>query len=159
LRAVREGAAPSRGTRVGRVGVSLVPGGDELVREGGGHAPSRKRRSYSPLECLRPHPGEQRALSPAGRGTSRTQPGVGERNMAEPKVIAVVGATGAQGGGLAHAILRDKAGGFRVRALTRHPTSDKAKELAKSGAEVVAAELDDTGSLTRAFRGTYGAFC
>jgi uncharacterized protein YbjT (DUF2867 family) len=45
--------------------------------------------------------------------------------MAEKKIIAVVGATGAQGGGLARAILSDKGGGFTARALTRDPNSDR----------------------------------
>jgi uncharacterized protein YbjT (DUF2867 family) len=75
------------------------------------------------------------------------------------KIIAVVGATGAQGGGLARAILADKDGGFAVRALTRDPGSDKARQLAALGAEVVAADVDDVESLKRAFRGAYGAFC
>lgn len=79
--------------------------------------------------------------------------------MAEKKLIAVVGATGAQGGGLARAILDDVDGGFACRALTRHPTSDIARALADRGAEVVQADLDDTDSLTRAFAGTYGAYC
>ena len=79
--------------------------------------------------------------------------------MADKKIIAVVGATGAQGGGLARAILGDKGGGFTVRALTRDVASDKAKELAKRGAEVVAADVDDPESLKRAFKGAYGAFC
>jgi len=79
--------------------------------------------------------------------------------VADKKIIAVVGATGAQGGGLARAILGDKGGGFTVRALTRDVASDKAKELAKRGAEVVAADVDDPESLKRAFKGAYGAFC
>lgn len=79
--------------------------------------------------------------------------------MDEKKIIAVVGATGAQGSGLCRAILNDKSGGFRVRALTRNPGSDKAKELRKLGAEVVAADVDDEKSLETAFRGAYGAFC
>jgi len=79
--------------------------------------------------------------------------------MAEKKIIAVVGATGAQGGGLARAILGDASGGFTVRALTRDVKSDKAKELAKQGAEVVAADVDDLESLKRAFKGAYGAYC
>ena len=79
--------------------------------------------------------------------------------MADSKIIAVVGATGAQGGGLARAILADPSGAFRARALTRHPESDKAKALAAAGAEVVAADLDDPASLERAFAGAYGAFC
>jgi len=79
--------------------------------------------------------------------------------MAEKKVIAVVGATGAQGGGLVRAILSDAQGGFTARALTRDTSSDKAKELAKLGAEVVAADVDDEKSLEKAFAGAYGAFC
>jgi uncharacterized protein YbjT (DUF2867 family) len=79
--------------------------------------------------------------------------------MAEKKTIAVVGATGAQGGGLARAILSDPSGGFAARALTRDPNSEKAKELAKRGAEVVAADVDDVESLKRAFQGAHGAFC
>ncbi|UHQ19165.1 NmrA/HSCARG family protein [Lysobacter sp. KIS68-7] len=74
------------------------------------------------------------------------------------KTIAVVGATGAQGGGLARAILDDPKGGFRVRAITRHADSDKARALAAAGAEVVAADLDDEASLERALKGAYGAF-
>jgi uncharacterized protein YbjT (DUF2867 family) len=75
------------------------------------------------------------------------------------KTIAVVGATGAQGGGLVRAILADPAGGFAARALTRDPNSGKAKALAAAGAEVVAANLDDAASLRKAFDGAYGAFC
>jgi len=79
--------------------------------------------------------------------------------MAEKKIIAVVGATGAQGSGLAKAILSDPNGGFTARVLTRDVSSDKAKELAKLGAEVVAADVDSVESLKNAFRGAYGAFC
>ena len=78
--------------------------------------------------------------------------------MADKKVIAVLGATGAQGGGLARAILADESGEFTVRALTRKVDSDKAKALADSGAEVVAADLDDYESLKKAFAGAYGVF-
>src|SRR6266566_7800840 len=79
--------------------------------------------------------------------------------MADTKVIAVVGATGAQGGGLVRAILADPNGGFAARAITRDPNSDKAKALAAAGAEVVAATLEDPDSLRRAFDGAYGAYC
>lgn len=51
------------------------------------------------------------------------------------KIIAILGATGAQGGGLAHAILNDPSGGFTARVLTRDVNSDKAKDLARFGAE------------------------
>jgi uncharacterized protein YbjT (DUF2867 family) len=79
--------------------------------------------------------------------------------MAEKKIIAVAGATGSQGGGLVRAIQRDASGDFRARALTRDPNSDKAKALAKLGAEVVAADLDDLESLKKGFAGAYGAYC
>ena len=75
------------------------------------------------------------------------------------KIIAVVGATGAQGGGLVRAILADKSGAFAVRAITRDPSTDKAKALAALGAEVVAATVDDEASLKAAFAGAHGAFC
>ena len=79
--------------------------------------------------------------------------------MADKKIIAVMGATGAQGGGLVRAILDDPTGGFTARAITRDVNSEKAKALAHAGAEVVAADVDDTASLERAFAGAYGAFC
>jgi uncharacterized protein YbjT (DUF2867 family) len=79
--------------------------------------------------------------------------------MPDRKTIAVVGATGAQGGGLARAILRDPSSPFAVRAITRDPQSDKAKALAAEGAEVVAADAYDPESLTRAFTGAHGAYC
>jgi uncharacterized protein YbjT (DUF2867 family) len=75
------------------------------------------------------------------------------------KIIAVVGATGAQGGGLARAILHDERSDFAVRAVTRDPGSDRAKALGAQGAEVVKADLDDPASVQRAFTGAYGAYC
>ena len=78
--------------------------------------------------------------------------------MADKKIIAVLGATGAQGGGLVRAILNDPNGGFAARAITRDVNSDKAKELAKLGAEVVAGDVDDVKSLKKAFSGAYGVF-
>ncbi len=79
--------------------------------------------------------------------------------MAEKKIIAVVGATGAQGGGVVRAILSDASSGFTARAITRNVNSDKARELAKLGADVVAADVDNLESLKKAFQGAYGAFC
>ena len=75
------------------------------------------------------------------------------------KIIAVAGATGAQGGGLVRAVLADPSGGFTVRALTRDVNSDKSKALAKAGAEVVAADVDDVASLKKAFAGADAAYC
>jgi uncharacterized protein YbjT (DUF2867 family) len=67
------------------------------------------------------------------------------------KLIAVIGATGRQGGSVVHAL---QAGGhFRVRALTRNPIQHRA--LAE---EVVAADLDRPETLRAAFEGAYGVF-
>jgi uncharacterized protein YbjT (DUF2867 family) len=79
--------------------------------------------------------------------------------MAEKKIIAVLGATGAQGGGLVRAILADKNGPFAARAITRDVNSEKAKALKAAGAEVVAGDVDDVESLKKAFKGAYGAYC
>jgi uncharacterized protein YbjT (DUF2867 family) len=79
--------------------------------------------------------------------------------MADKKIIAVTGATGAQGGGLVRAIMADRSGPFTARAITRDPTSEKAKALAALGAEVVQGDVDDAASLRRAFAGAHGAYC
>lgn len=79
--------------------------------------------------------------------------------MAHRKVIAVVGATGAQGGGLVRAIGADPSSEFAARAITRDPNSEKARAAAELGAEVVHADLDDSASLERAFAGAYGVYC
>jgi uncharacterized protein YbjT (DUF2867 family) len=79
--------------------------------------------------------------------------------MAERKIIAVVGATGAQGGGVVRAIQADRTGSFAVRAISRHPESEKGQALRAAGVEVVAADADQPETLNRAFAGAYGAFC
>ncbi|RBQ85156.1 hypothetical protein VDGD_00713 [Verticillium dahliae] len=66
------------------------------------------------------------------------------------RLIAVVGATGNQGGSVARRFL---AAHFRVRAITRNPSSPAALALAKEGAEVVAADLDDAVALAAALQG------
>lgn len=71
--------------------------------------------------------------------------------MAEDRVVAVLGATGAQGGGVVNSLQRR--GEFRVRALTRNPAATHG--LAD---EVVRADLDDPVSLAAAFEGVYGVF-
>ncbi|NXB03980.1 NMRL1 protein, partial [Cnemophilus loriae] len=76
--------------------------------------------------------------------------------MAGKKLIVVFGATGAQGGGVARALLDD--GTFRVRAVTRSPKKKEAEELRQRGAEVVKADQDDEASLEQALAGAYGAF-
>ena len=79
--------------------------------------------------------------------------------MADKKIIAVVGATGTQGGGLCQAVLADPDGGFALRAITRKPEKDQAKALAAKGAQVAKADLDDIESLKKAFAGAYGVYC
>lgn len=78
--------------------------------------------------------------------------------MNDKKTIAVLGATGAQGGSLAFAILNDKNSPYKVRAITRNPDSDKAKDLVNAGADVVVADLDNKDSLKKAFKGAYGVY-
>ena len=78
--------------------------------------------------------------------------------MSDKKIIAVVGATGAQGGGLVRAILADPSGGFIARAITRDVNSENARALAKLGAEVVAADIDDEANLSAALQGAHGAY-
>ena len=79
--------------------------------------------------------------------------------MSDKKIIAVFGATGAQGGGLVRAIAADIDGPFVARAITRKPDSDAAKALAALGVEVVAADTDKPETLDAALAGAYGAFC
>jgi uncharacterized protein YbjT (DUF2867 family) len=78
--------------------------------------------------------------------------------MAEKKIITVFGATGAQGGGLVRAILKDPNSEFAVRAVTRDVNSDKAKELKQLGAELVAADIDNPETIGQALKGAYGAY-
>jgi uncharacterized protein YbjT (DUF2867 family) len=75
------------------------------------------------------------------------------------RIITVFGATGAQGGGLARAILTDPQQRFRVRAVTRKPDSPAARALLDIGADIVVADLDDAASVRRAMDGAHGAFC
>jgi len=78
--------------------------------------------------------------------------------MADKKIIAVIGSTGSQGGGVCEAILGDADGGYACRAITRDPGKEKAQALASKGAEVVSADLDDVASLEKAFAGAYGVY-
>jgi uncharacterized protein YbjT (DUF2867 family) len=79
-------------------------------------------------------------------------------DVSEKKIIAVLGATGAQGGGLVRQILADPSGEFSARAITRNPDSEGARALADLGAEVVRADVDDAESMRAALEGAYGAY-
>ncbi|XP_063791493.1 nmrA-like family domain-containing protein 1 [Pseudophryne corroboree] len=76
--------------------------------------------------------------------------------MAGKKIITVFGATGAQGGSVAEALLHD--GHFAVRAVTRDTSKPAADKLKQAGAEVVCADLDNKESLAAALKGAYGVF-
>jgi len=78
--------------------------------------------------------------------------------MTSKKTIVVFGSTGAQGGGLARAILSDPKSQFQVRAVTRNADSEKAKQLEALGAEVAEADIDDKKSIVNVLKGAYGAF-
>jgi uncharacterized protein YbjT (DUF2867 family) len=78
--------------------------------------------------------------------------------VSDRPLIAVLGATGAQGGGLVRAILADPQRRFAARALTRKPEAPAARALAQAGAEVVFADLDDAFTLDAAFTGAHGVF-
>lgn len=78
--------------------------------------------------------------------------------MPQKKIIVIFGATGAQGGGLARAILNDSSSEFTVRAVTRDVNSDKAKDLAAMGAEVVRGNVDDAASMKDVLKDAHGAY-
>ncbi|MDM7914231.1 MAG: NmrA/HSCARG family protein [Candidatus Eisenbacteria bacterium] len=70
-------------------------------------------------------------------------------------IVLVTGATGQQGGAVARQ-LQAAGAGAKVRAMTRHPEGEKARELAALGLEIVRGDLDDRDSLARAVRGAWG---
>ena len=79
--------------------------------------------------------------------------------MTTQKTIAVVGATGAQGGAVARAIMSDAGGPFKVRAITRKPDSPQAQALAAAGAEIVTGDSDRGETMKAAFEGADAAYC
>lgn len=75
--------------------------------------------------------------------------------MDAKRTIAVIGATGQQGGATARHLI---AGGWPVRIVVRDPVKPAVREFAASGAEVVVADLLDPASLREAFDGAYGVY-
>ncbi|KQV01119.1 nucleoside-diphosphate sugar epimerase [Mesorhizobium sp. Root102] len=67
--------------------------------------------------------------------------------MTGKRNILVTGATGQQGGAVARALLSR---GHHVKALTRKPDSEAARQLASAGADIVAGDLADAASVVRA---------
>lgn len=78
-----------------------------------------------------------------------------ESGASAGRTVLVFGATGQQGGAVAHALM---AQGWPVRALVRDPDSEKARVLATAGVEVVKGDLSDKRSIASAMRGAYGVF-
>jgi len=76
--------------------------------------------------------------------------------MNEQRLIVVAGATGRQGGSVVRNLLR--AGGWRIRGLTRDPDAPKARELADRGVDVMRADMNDPKTLVPALQGAYGLF-
>lgn len=76
--------------------------------------------------------------------------------MNNRQTILVTGATGAQGGSVARALLRQNK--FAVRILTRNAASAKALELKYEGAEIVEGDFENIDSLLLAMKGVYGVF-
>ena len=68
----------------------------------------------------------------------------------------MLGATGQQGGSVVSHLL--SSGLYRVRGVTRDPSSAASVSLKKRGVEVVSAEADSVAQLTAAFQGAYGVF-
>src|SRR5512134_2855455 len=101
----------------------------------------------------------RRRANTVGQALHRRRPNPRSRAMSLKPLITVFGATGAQGGGLVRALLRDAERPFRVRAVTRRPGSAAAQALATLGAELFAADLDDLASVERAMQGAHGAYC
>ncbi|KAJ0284022.1 hypothetical protein CBS470a_007068 [Colletotrichum nupharicola] len=71
-------------------------------------------------------------------------------------IVAVIGATGAQGGSVVNQLLQDPK--WKVRGITRNANSANAKSLAEKGVEVVTADVNDESSLVKAFEGAAAAF-
>jgi uncharacterized protein YbjT (DUF2867 family) len=76
-------------------------------------------------------------------------------NNDRSRIIVVTGATGRQGGAVTRALLEAD---WRVRALTRNASSQKAQALSVLGAEVIQGDMDDKPSLQSAFQGAYGVY-
>jgi uncharacterized protein YbjT (DUF2867 family) len=76
--------------------------------------------------------------------------------MTNEKIIAVIGATGQQGGSVVNSLLAS--GKYKVRALTRNASSDKAKALAARGVEIFEGDMHGAGKLKELLEGAYGVF-
>jgi uncharacterized protein YbjT (DUF2867 family) len=76
--------------------------------------------------------------------------------MASKNLVVVTGATGAQGGSVIEALLKD--GKYRIRGCTRDVNSEKAKQLAAKGVELAKAEISSKAEMVAAFKDAYAVF-
>ena len=75
--------------------------------------------------------------------------------MSDNRKVLIAGATGKQGGAAAKALIEK---GFKIKALTRNPSSHAARALQKAGAELVKGDLTDKASLAGALKGVHAVF-
>lgn len=68
-----------------------------------------------------------------------------------PKLLVIIGITGNQGGSVASTFLSDPT--YRIRGISRNPSSPRAIALSNQGIEFVKADLHDVNSLEKAFQG------
>ncbi|KAL4883179.1 nmrA family transcriptional regulator [Aspergillus karnatakaensis] len=80
--------------------------------------------------------------------------------MTSKKVLVVFGATGVQGGSVARSVLADPTASkeFHIKAVTRDPSKPTSVALARLGAELVIADMEDKDSLRAVLEGAYGVF-
>src|SRR5206468_1060048 len=88
--------------------------------------------------------------------TSSTSSTKGEETDMTKQTIAVVGGTGAQGGGVVDALLAS--GQYAVRVVSRNPASTSAETLEQRGVRVVKGDLLEPSSLRAGFEGAHGVF-
>ncbi len=75
--------------------------------------------------------------------------------MQNSKTIFVTGATGNQGGAVARSLVHY---GFKVKALTRNPSSPLAQNLKKINVEIIQGDLNNTDTFRHQIKDVYGIF-
>ncbi len=130
------------------VGLDLVTDNVELTIPHDAYGADGRLTSASPIVAANAEriTAAVRALATAGEAS----------RAARAPVVAVVGATGQQGGAVVRSLLAS--GGWTVRAVVRDPGSDAARALADDGAELVRADLDEPDTLRAAFEGARGVY-
>lgn len=75
-----------------------------------------------------------------------------------PKVVTVFAATGHQGGSVVRSLVQNQKNNFKVRAVTRNPSSKAAQTLRALGADIVHADGWKVEEIAAAFQGSWAAF-